>query len=193
MFLPKQLKFLPLFIAVICTTLLVLAMVPGRLEYYLDTYANDRSYLFAVRYFGVPLVWIVLVALGAYEVVKILQCKQNIRQAFSIFSLSILTISKLVLFFALPARINFYTHIQQLERALDRHVTNGNRQNFYFQTRNFVANNSENGVEDQYGFAYLPHPSKTYYQITHIHGKWYIFGGINWTGTPGGNDYHQGE
>jgi hypothetical protein len=42
---------------------------------------------------------------------------------------------------------------------------------------------SPGGVEDQYGFAYLPDQSKTYYETTHIHGKWYIFSGRNWIGS----------
>jgi H+/Cl- antiporter ClcA len=156
------LKLLPLFTGATCTLLLLLALVPGRLEYYLDTYVNDDSYLFWIGILGSIPFFLGLFGLTIYETIQLLLRKQSLRQAFGTFGLTIALLTKLALSFELPARLYFYTHTDQLEKALARHISSGNRKNFYFQTRNFAPKNSPNGVEEQYGFAYLPHPSKTY-------------------------------
>jgi hypothetical protein len=70
-----------------------------------------------------------------------------------------------------------------IERALAQQSLDRHNKPFYFQTRNFIPVLNPAGIEDQYGFAYLPDRSKTYYETTHIHGKWYIFSGRNWIGS----------
>ncbi len=188
-----SLKLLPLFIGIICTILLSLALVPGRLEYYLDTYANDDSYLFWTAYLGALPFCLGLFGLAICEIIQLWRRKQSIRQAVGILSITIVVITNLVLSFELPNRLYFYTHIQQLEKALTDRISIGNHKNVYFLTQSFAPKNSPTGEESQFGFAFLPHPSKTYYKITHIHRKWYVFTGVNWRRTPGKNDYRQGE
>jgi hypothetical protein len=171
-------KLLPFFTGVICAILLALALVSGRLYAYLDTYANEDSYLFWIGCVGSISFCFGLCGLVIYEVIQLVRRQQKIRQASGLLSILIIVITKLALSFNLPVRLYFYAQIQQLERALVHR--SDDRQNFYVQTRKFVPINSPNGVEQQFGFAYLPRPSKTYYQVTYIYGKWYIFSGTNW-------------
>jgi hypothetical protein len=71
-------KFLPLFLGTICTILLVLALLPGRLDYYIYTYIDiEGPSSFATNLFlaglvgffiGLPL----LCVLAIYEIFQIL-------------------------------------------------------------------------------------------------------------------------
>ncbi len=191
-------KFLPLFLGTICTIVLLLALLPGRLDYYLYIYTNPESPSeFATNFFlaglvgffiGIPLLCI----LAIYEIFQIFQHKQHRRQVSGILSLLILAIANLSLYFELPARLYFFTHFKQLERDLVKHRSlNGDCKSFYFQTRSFESGPA--GIADRYGFAYLPDRSKTYYQTSHIYDKWYIFKGRNWIGTPANNSVREGD
>jgi hypothetical protein len=188
-----SLKFLPLFLGAICVVLLFTALVPGRLEYYLDIYTDIESnaYLWAIAVTLIPLLYIVVIVLAIYEIIQIFRHKQNSRQIPGILSVLVLIFVKSLFLLNIPARLYFYTHIQQIERVLARQSLDRHNKPFYFQTRNFIPSSSLDGIEDQYGFAYLPDRSKTYYETTHIHGKWYIFSGRNWIGSP--MDVRRGE
>ncbi len=188
-----SLKFLPLFLGAICAVFLFTALVPGRLEYYLDIYTDIESnaYLWVIVATLIPLLFILVLVLAIYETIQIFRRKQKSRQISGILSVLILIFVKSLFLLNIPARLYFYTHIQQIERALAQQAPDRHNKPFYFQTRNFIPSSSLDGIEDQYGFAYLPDRSKTYYETTHIHGKWYIFSGRNWIGSP--MDVRRGE
>jgi hypothetical protein len=187
-------ELLPLFTGIICAILLALALVPGRLAAYLDIYTNEDSYLFWIGYLGAIPFCFGLGGLVIYEVIKLLRRQHKLRQLSGIFTILLIVITKLALSLDLPARLYFYAQIQQLEKALAHRASSDGSKNFYVQTRNFVPINSPNGVEQQFGFAYLHHPSKTYYQVTRIYGNWYIFSGTNWQLIPGPNwSFDRGE
>jgi hypothetical protein len=169
-------KFLPLFLGTICVILLVVALLPGRLEYYMNF---DSSYQLATFSIGLLIGLPLLCILAIYEVIQIFWYRQNHHRFSGILGLLIPFFTGLSLSFDLPARLYFFTHIQQLEQALAQHTSNGSSKNFYFQTEHFIPVDSPPQMDEQHGFAYLPHPSKTYYRTTHIYGKWYIFEGQN--------------
>lgn len=189
---------------------LVLAILPGRLDYYIYTYADIESpskfspnvLLAGLAGFliGIPL----LCMLAIYEIFQIFQNKHHRRQVSGILSLLILAIANLSLSFELPARLYFLTHFQQLERDLVKHRSlNGDRKSFYFQTKNFkrlyFVSQTEHADSDnilmnnRYGFAYLPDRSKTNYQTRHIYDKWYIFKGRDRIGLPEDNRFREGD
>jgi hypothetical protein len=172
--------------------------MPGRLEYYLNIYTDTESsntYLGLTVFILVSLLCLVLLVLvlAICEIIQIFRHKQKNLQIPGILSILVLIFVKLSFLYNIPARLYFYTHIQQIERALAQQPPDRYNKPFYFQTRNFIpAVLSSAGVEEQYGFAYLPDRSKTYYETIHIHGKWYIFSGINWVGNKG-EDIRLGE
>jgi hypothetical protein len=180
--LKKCYKFLPLFLGTICIVLMGLALLPGRLQWYIDTHIYARFYdgisivVFIVLFIGLPL--LCMLAIG--EIIQLFWYRQSRRRFSGILSLLMLIFTSSALSFDLPTRIYFFTHLLQYEQDLSR-SSNGDRKNFYVQTISFIPVDSPPQAAEEHGFAYLPNLSKTYYDTTHIYGKWYIFKGQNYT------------
>jgi FlaA1/EpsC-like NDP-sugar epimerase len=189
-------KFFPLFLGVICTYWLVLALVPGRLEDH-----TSNLLLSLLIFLVIPPISLGIFGWAIYEIIRVFRDKQkylNILKSSGVISLLILLFTSCLLFFNIPARLYFYTSNQQFQQVLDRQIlSNGNYQNIkkignfkiaeivvdrrvggstkdkpvYFITRNIAFIDV-----DRYGFAYLPDRSQTFAsQTTHIYGKWYVF------------------
>jgi hypothetical protein len=184
-------KTLPLLVGTICTIPLFLAFVPGQLEFFY-TYFLDldgpfplAGTLFTALALGVVIGLPLLCIMAIHEITQIFSPKKPHRQTPGIFSLLILAFTCLALFFHIPARLYFYTGIPQRAKMLVDQQALPSDQNkpFYFQTGHFEYGPAL--IDQQYGFAYLPEQTKTYYQTIPIFGRWYIFSGINWTGARG--------
>lgn len=185
-------KFLPPFPVVVLIFLLVLALVPGRLEYAIGsiTMAISLSILF-----GVP--FLLVTIFTGISMSRL----SNIRDFIN--SLFILVCSLLSLQIHLPARLYFFTSIGSFEQALIQLQTkegkhqqiekignfeirkidvsdenNPSKDAIYFYTMADSINKvSMFDNPDSYGFAYLPNARATKFiqETTHIWGKWYIF------------------
>jgi hypothetical protein len=181
--LKKCYKFLPLFLGTICIVLMGLALLPGRLQWYIDTHIyakSDDIFHYAIFSIGLLIGLPLLCILTIYEIVQIFLYRQNYHRFSGVLSVLILISTTLALSFDLPARLYFFTNLPQFKQALSQHIlNNGARKNFYVQTTSFIPVDSPPQMEEEHGFAYLSNPSKTYYQVKHIYGKWYIFSGQN--------------
>jgi FlaA1/EpsC-like NDP-sugar epimerase len=192
------LKFLPLFLSVICLLYLVLALVPGRLEDHLN---NLNIFLSLFLSIAQLLLYFSMLALAIYEIVRIFQRKQSIKniwQLSGILSFLIMTITAYLLSQDIPARLYFATSESQFQQVLARQVTDGFQSNGIKEIGNFkvsdvmvdsdasspkiksvyfVTRNVADWIDmDRYGFAYLPDRTKTFAtQTRHLHGNWYIF------------------
>jgi hypothetical protein len=181
-------KPLPLFVGTICAIPLLLAFVPGQLEFfYTYLFDFDGSFPLAGAFLtafvlGVVIGLPLLCMMAIYEIVQIFRLKPNRRQISGILSLFILASTCLALFLHIPARLYFCTGIPQLAKVLDQHQDQNKP--FYFQTGHFESGPAL--LDQKYGFAYLPEQTKTYYETIPVFGKWYIFSGNNWTGPMGG-------
>jgi hypothetical protein len=171
------LRFLPLFFGSICFACLVSALLPGQLESLVDplySFVANSEIIFAVCLCLIFFLCISLLGLAAYEITKIFSRQRTKFQAPGTASLLMLIVTGCLLFFEVPARLHFYTRIWEIEKALAQ--KSSTNEPFYFETMHFTRRDSPNECDEQYGFAYLPDRSKARYEITHLHGKWYIFG-----------------
>jgi formate hydrogenlyase subunit 3/multisubunit Na+/H+ antiporter MnhD subunit len=117
-------KFLPLFLGVVCIFLLVVALVPGQLEYASHTIELLRNFsgvlnllLFGISFAGI----LTLISLTIYDLRKIRSNRKNslkLPPAPAITSLSILACTWLLIQIHLPARLWFYTSSDRFDRAL---------------------------------------------------------------------------
>jgi hypothetical protein len=178
-------KFFPLFLGTICIVLMGLDLLPGRLPWYINTeiYAKfDEISQYVIFCIVLPIVVLIglplLCILAIYEVIQLFWFRQSRHRFSGILSLLMLIFTGSALSFDLPTRIYFFTHLPQYEQDLSQ-ASNGGRKNFYVQTISFIPVDSPPQMAEEYGFAYLPNLSKTYYRTTHIYGKWYIFSGQN--------------
>jgi uncharacterized integral membrane protein len=167
------LKYLPLFFCSICAIFLFLDSLPGLLESLLDPFTGfEFSVIFMFLIF---FLCVFLLILAAREIIQMLSSKQKKLQMPGTVSILLIVTTGFLLALKIPARLYFYTHTWEIEKALAQHPS-GNEP-FYYESMSFTPIESPSQCNEQYGFAYLPDRSKTRYEITHLHGKWYIYGG----------------
>jgi hypothetical protein len=158
--------------------LLLFGLLPGLLESLLNPLIGFEALLY-VSIFLIFFLCVFLLILAAYEIIQILSSKQEKLQISGILSLLIIITTGFLLFFKIPARLFFHTTFLGFEKSLAQDLAknpSGN-QPLYYQSMSFIRIESPNECNEQYGFAYLPDQSKARYEITHLHDKWYIYGG----------------
>jgi hypothetical protein len=175
-------RLFPLFLCAICTICLGLAVVPGRLESYIE-----RNYsIFILSIAGRYLLYIGLSIWAGAETIAIFKRDRSKIKTSGIISLTLVILTSIILSCDLPARLYFHTSVRELERVLVREkFIEGNAErigNFDIQEISIIAKGTYflttytygMDTKDRYGFAYLPDSSQhNHYQ--HIKGKWYIF------------------
>jgi hypothetical protein len=122
-------KFLPLCLGVVCIFLLVVALVPGQLEYVIYTIQLLRGFseVLNLLLVGITLTGILmLILLTIYDLRKIGTNRRNnlkFRPTPALTSLAILACTWLLIQIHLPARLWFYTSIDRFEQALVQQQT----------------------------------------------------------------------
>jgi hypothetical protein len=170
-------RLFSLFLLAISTVCLSPALVPGLLESLiepLDSLAadTDNGIAYIVLIF-VFLVCAFLLILAVGEIIQVFSRQRKLHQAPAATSLLIM----ILIFFHVPARLHFYARFWEMEKALAQQSSKNKP--FYFDTMSFERRNSPSRCTEHYGFAYIPELSKAKYEVTHLHGKWYLFGGCH--------------
>jgi glucan phosphoethanolaminetransferase (alkaline phosphatase superfamily) len=170
-------RLFPLFLLTICIGCLFSASVPGLLESLiepLDSLAADADNgIVYIIFIFVFLLCGFLLILAVSEIIQVFSRKRKPCQAPVATSLLIM----ISIFFHIPARLHFYARFWEMEKALAQQSSRNKP--FYFDTMSFERRNSPSRCTEHYGFAYIPNLSKAKYEVTHLHGKWYIFGGCH--------------
>jgi hypothetical protein len=192
----KYLRFFPLCLGAICTICLSLAIVPGRLESYIE-----RDYgIFILSIAGRYLLYAGLSIWAGSEFLKIFRRDRSKIQLSGIISLSLVILTNIILAYDLPARLYFHTSISEFDRVLVRQNFSAGKTerigNFEIQEISSIDKGTYftttyySGIDtkDRYGFAYLPDSSHPKHYTQHINGKWYIFKCIS---NPDRADYCQ--
>jgi hypothetical protein len=179
----KYLQFFPLFLGTICTICLCIAIVPGRLESYIE---RDYS-VFILSIAGRYLLYAGLSIWAGSEFLKIFRCDRSKIAISGIISLILVILTNIILSYDLPARLYFYTSISEFDRVLVRQNFPvgkvGRIGNFEIQEISVVEKDTYftttyyAGIDtkDRYGFAYIPNSSRRQLYTQHINGGWYIF------------------
>jgi hypothetical protein len=179
----KYLQFFPLFLGTICTICLCIAIVPGRLESYID-----RDYgIFMLSIGGRYLLYAGLSIWAGSEFLKIFRRDRSKIQLSGIVSLILVILTHIIIASDLPARLYFHTSIGEFDRVLVRQnfpVGKAERignfeiqeisaieKDIYFTTTYYAGIDTK----DRYGFAYIPNSSHRQLYTQHINGGWYIF------------------
>jgi hypothetical protein len=176
-------RLFPLFLCVICTICLGLAVVPGRLESYIE-----RNYsIFILSIAGRYLLYIGLSIWAGVETIAILRRDRSKIKISGIISLTLVILTSLILSCDLPARLYFHTSVKEFDRVLVRQELIAGKAeqigNFDIQEISIIAKGTYfittytygMDTKDRYGFAYLPDSSQRNHYIQHINEKWYIF------------------
>jgi hypothetical protein len=193
----KYFGFFPLFLGGICTICLSLAIVPGRLESYIE-----RDYgIFILSIAGRYLLYAGLSIWAGSEFLKILRRDRSTIQISGIISLILLILTNIVIFDDLPARLYFHTSISEFDRVLARQNFSAGKAerigNFEIQEISLIEKDPYftttyyDGIDtkDRSGFAYLSDSSHRKHYTQHINGKWYIFKCVD---NPDRADYCRG-
>jgi hypothetical protein len=181
--LEKYLRLFPFCLGTICTIWIGLAIVPGRLESYIE-----RDYgIFILSIAGRYLLYGGLSIWAGFEFLKILRRDRARIQISGIISLILVILTNIILAYDLPARLYFHTSIGEFDRVLVRQnfplgkvgrISNFEIQEIsvvekdtYFTTTYYAGIDTKN----RYGFAYIPNSSRRQLYTQHINGGWYIF------------------
>jgi hypothetical protein len=175
-------KLFPLFLLTICIVRLLSAVVPGLLEYLMEPFDFDIPFGDTdngpthIIFSFVFLLCGFLLVLAVSAIIRVLSRQGKWLRAPGAKSLLLIMIaSEILIFFHVPARLHFYTRFWELEKAAAQ--KSSRNESFYFDTISFERRISPSRCTEDYGFAYIPDLSKAKYEVTHLHGKWYIFGG----------------
>jgi hypothetical protein len=197
-----KIYYSPIFVVIICGTLLGLAFVPGRLEYRIM-----QLLVWTPAFFVESLPYTIMLVFGSfsYGIYRLLwkrQDPQHLINLPNIISLSIIINTSLLLYFNIPTRLCFHTYQQQFERTVKEQQpfdndlrtnidkigdigihytyveqsteTDSQEQHIYFATN--VTNAFGGKRLYGYGFAYLPYlPKKQKRGTILLYDDWYIF------------------